>query len=392
MKRYVIRARALAADRQVLEDKLVVVSGKRIEAILPSTSASRFAHDDFVGSRRYLVFPGLVDVHCHGGGGLDPATLGGLLAASYYHASYGTTALLLSVFYSGLQDLRHVTEMVQKARPDAPLRLLGLHLEGPLLNPEARGAIAPEFIRPFSAAEVPALLDATAGELRVVTVAPEMPGAEEVIRALARAGVVVALGHSLATADQAKAAVEWGARLVTHLGNGMRPFHQREPGLVGVALSEPHLAVEVIADGSHLAPDTVAMFLRAKVGDTLLVSDCRWIGGLPEGSHIRTGEESLEVKEGAARHEDGGLAGGIYPVWKGLATVAALPGFTIWDALPLATRNPAKVLGIRNIGRIAVGGRADLVLAGPDFSVRRVFYGGEEVYKASGESALGNEA
>jgi N-acetylglucosamine-6-phosphate deacetylase len=388
MQRYVIRARALATEGHLLEDKLVVISGKRIEAILPSTSASRFDHRDFVGSRRYLVFPGLVDLHCHGGGGLDPATLGGLLAASYYHASYGTTALMLSVFYSGLKDLAQVADTVKKARPDAPLRLLGLHLEGPLLNPEARGAIAPEFIRPLSAADVPAILEATGDELHIVTVAPEMPGAEDVIRAFVRAGVVVALGHSLATTEQVKAAVEWGARLVTHLGNAMRPFHQREPGLVGVGLSDPHLTVEVIADGSHLAPDTVGMFLRAKVGEAILVSDCRWIGGLPEGSHIRTGEESLAVKEGAARHEDGGLAGGIYPVWKGVATVAGLPGFTVWDALQLATRNPARVLGSRHLGRIAVGGRADMVLAGPDYSVRRVFYGGEEVYRATGEPAL----
>jgi len=388
MKRIVIRARALAGEGQPLEDKLLVISDKRIEAILPSTSASRFSSRDFVGSRRYLVFPGLIDLHCHGGGGIDAASLGGLLAASYYHASYGTTALMLSVFFTSFEELARVADLVKKARPDAPLRLLGLHLEGPMLNPEARGAIPLEHIRPLRAQDVPKLLAAAGDELRIVTIAPELPGAEPVIRALSEAGVVVALGHSLATAEQAKEAVAWGARLVTHLGNAMRPFHQREPGLVGAGLSEPRLTVELIGDGSHLSPDVLRMFLQAKVGDAVLVSDCRWIGGLPEGSHVRTSEELLEVKEGAARREDGGLAGGIYPVWKGLAAVASLSGFSLWDALPLATRNPAKVLGQRALGRIAVGGRADLVLAGPDLSVRRVFYGGEEVYRAAGEPAL----
>lgn len=388
MKRFIIRARALAGDSQPLEDKLIVVSGKRIEAILPSTSASRFSHADFVGSRRYLVFPGLVDIHCHGGGGLDPNTLGGLLAASYYHASYGTTALMLSVFDSGLEELQRTADMLKKARPDAPLRLLGLHLEGPMLNPEARGSIAPEHIRPLTADDVPGILAAAGGELRMITIAPELPGAEGVIRAFVRAGVVVAVGHSLATAEETKAAVDWGVRVVTHLGNAMRPFHQREPGLVGTALSEPRLTVELIGDGSHLAEETLHVFLRAKVGDAVLVSDCRWIGGLPEGSHVRSEDETLEVKDGAARRADGVLAGGIYPVWKGVVTVAGLPGYNIWSALQLATRNPAKVLGQRTLGRIAVGGRADLVLAGPDFSVRRVFYGGEEVYRASSEPPL----
>jgi N-acetylglucosamine-6-phosphate deacetylase len=388
MKRIIIRARALAAEGKPLEDKLIVVSGKRIEAILPSSSAKRFSSRDFVGSQRYLVVPGLIDQHCHGGGGIDADTLGGLLAAAFYHASNGTTALLLTVFHSSLEDLARRAELVKKARPDAALRLLGLHLEGPLLNPEAAGAIPAEHIHPLDPKDVPTLVAAADGELKMVTVAPELPDAEGVVRAFVSAGVIVALGHSLATADQARAAVEWGARVVTHLGNAMRPFHQREPGLIGAGLAEPRLAAEIIGDGSHLAPDTLAMFLHGKVGDLVLVSDCRWIGGLPEGSRQGAGGEQLEVREGAARGADGRLAGGVHPLWKGLTTVAGLAGYSFWDAVPLATRNPAKVLGLRGLGRIMVGGRADLVLCGPDFSVRRVFCGGEEVFRAAGEPAL----
>lgn len=388
MKRYVIRARAVAAEGEPLEDKLLVLSGKRIESVLPSTSASRLTSRDFVGSRRYLVLPGLIDIHCHGGGGIDPTSLGGLLAASYYHASHGTSAMMLSQFFTSYEELARMAEIVKKARVSAPLRLLGIHLEGPFLNPDARGAISKDCLRSCRVADVAQILKALGDELRMVTVAPELPGAEEVIRAFVKAGVLVSLGHTLATAEQARAAVEWGATLVTHLGNAMRPFHQREPGLVGEALSDPRLSAEIIADGYHLAPETLSMFLRAKVGDLILVSDCRWVGGLPDGSHMETKDETLEVKEGAAWREDGVLAGGIYPVWKGLTTIANLPGFTFWDAVKLATRNPAKLLGSRTLGKLSVGGRADLVLTGPDLSVRRVFYGGEEIYRASDEPPL----
>lgn len=384
MQRLIIRARALAAEGGPLEDKLIVISGKRIEAILPSGSASRFSSRDFVGSRRYLVVPGLIDMHCHGGGGIDADTLGGMLAAAYFHASNGTTGLLLSVFATGPEDLARRAELVKKARPDAALRLLGLHLEGPLLNPEAAGSIPPDQIRPLAPDAVPDWVEAADGELKMVTVAPEMPNAEGVVRAFAEADVIVALGHSLATAEQARAAVEWGARVVTHLGNAMRPFHQREPGLIGVGLTEPRLTAEIIGDGQHLAPETLSLFLHGKVGDLTLVSDCRWIGGLPEGSR-GTGDEVLEVRAGAARDAAGRLAGGVHPLWQGLRTVSGIPGYSLWKAVPLATRNPARVLGLRGLGRIMVGGRADLVLAGPDFTVRRVFCGGEEVFHAAGE-------
>ncbi len=384
MQRLIIRARALAAEGGPLEDKLIVISGRRIEAILPSGSASRFSSRDFVGSRRYLVVPGLIDMHCHGGGGIDADTLGGLLAAAFFHASNGTTGLLLSVLAAGPEDLARRAELVKKARPDAALRLLGLHLEGPLLNPEATGSIPPERIGLLDPDAVPAWVEAADGELKMVTVAPEMPNAEGVIRAFVEAGVVVALGHSLSTAEQARNAVEWGARVVTHLGNAMGPFHQREPGLIGVGLTEPRLTAEIIGDGQHLAAETLSLFLHGKVGDLALVSDCRWVGGLPEGSR-GSGGEVLEVREGAARDADGRLAGGIFPLWQGLRTVAGVPGFSFWDAVPMATRNPARVLGLRGLGRIMVGGRADLVLAGPDFTVRRVFCGGEEVFRAAGE-------
>ncbi|MEW6517610.1 MAG: amidohydrolase family protein [candidate division FCPU426 bacterium] len=388
LKRFIIRARALAGDEEPLEDKLVVISGRRIENILPSSAAGRFSPKSFIGAQRYLVLPGLVDIHCHGGGGADTSTLGGLLAASYFHASQGTTAMLLSVFFRDLDDLARQAELLQEARQQAPLRLLGLHLEGPYLNPEARGSIPADVVRPVDLDELDAILEAGLGEIRVMTVAPELPGAEDVVRKLRSEGVVAALGHSLATAEQAHAAAEWGATLVTHLGNAMRPFHQRDPGLVGAALADPRLTAEVIADGVHLAPEALSMFLRGKVGELILVSDCRWVAGLPDGEYTQPKVETLKVEQGLARQADGTIAGGVYPLWRGVTVAADMPKMTIFNAVRMATRNPARLLRHKGLGRIGVNGLADLVLAGPDLSIRRVFVRGVEIFRAPGEPPL----
>ena len=388
MRRYVIRARAVATAGRPLEDRLLVVSGKRIESILPSTAAGRLRPRDFLGHQRYLVMPGLVDVHSHGGGGVDPNTLGGLLAAAYFHASHGTTALMHSDFFTGYDALARTVELIWKTRPLASLHLLGLHLEGPFINPEARGAVPDESLLPPSVEAADRILQIAGSELRMITVAPELPGAEEVIRRFTQAGVVVALGHSLASADQTRAGADWGAKVVTHLGNAMRPFHQRDPGMIGAALADQRLTAEVIADGSHLARETLGMFLRGKQGDLMLVSDCRWVGGLPEGSRREAYGRTVAIDDGAARFPNGGLAGSIHPVWRGVTEVAKLEGASVWDAVRMASAVPAKVFGLKGAGRLAVDGLADFVLAGPDLSIRRVFFAGSEVYRAPGEPPL----
>lgn len=388
LKRWIVRARAVPVEGRLQEDKLIVISGRKIETILPSSTASRFSGKDFVSSKRYLVLPGLVDMHCHGGGGMDPLTRGGLLAAAFYHASHGTAAMLLSVFYEGPEKLAQTAALVQEIRPSAPLRLLGLHLEGPYINSEVRGSIPESAVRPFTPDGAEALLRAGQGELKMITLAPELPGAEAAVRAFRQAGVVVAMGHSLATVEQAKAAADWGATVVTHMGNAMRPFHQREPGLIGAGMTDSRLFAEVIGDGQHLAPETLDLFVHAKTEKTVLISDCRWVGGLPEGGEGRQGDEIIRVQNGAARQPDGTLAGGVYPLWKGVSQVAALPNSSLWLAARLATQNPARALGRKHLGQITIGGRADLILTGPGYSLRRVFISGEEIFRSEDEPPL----
>lgn len=385
MKRIIIRARALAVDERPLEDKLIVISGKRIESILPSSSAHRFARSDFINNRRYLVTPGLIDLHVHGGGGATADSLGGLLTACYYHASQGTTALLLTLFFKDLDHLKQVVNLVKEARHQAPCHILGINLEGPHINPQAKGAMDKRYIYKLSEKHVDAIKAAAGDELKVVTVAPEMPGAEIVIKRFTELGVIVSLGHSLATSRDALKGIEWGAKMVTHLGNAMSPFHQREPGLVGVALHDRRLVPEIIGDGHHLAKETISLYLKATENQAVLVSDCRWVGGLPEGEHQLDHGEKLKIENKVAWLPNGTIAGGTQPLWSCVRYVAELPERSLWTTIPLATKIPAKLLGKRLLGKIAVNGRADLVLAGPDLTVKRVFYGGEEIYRGAGE-------
>lgn len=387
MRRCIIRARAVATEGRPLEDKLIVLSGKRIESILPSTASHRFSPKDFISNKRYLVTPGLIDIHVHGGGGSTTETLGGLLAACYYHASQGTTAILPTIFFKDLKHLRHMAGLVKEARNQAPCHILGINLEGPHINPDARGAMDKKYVYKLSEKNVDAIVEAGGGEIRIVTVAPEMPGAETVIKRFVELGVIVSLGHSMATSENANKGIEWGAKMVTHLGNAMSPFHQREPGLIGVALHDRRLIPEIIADGHHLAEDTVKMFLKATENQALLVSDCRWVGGLAPGNHQHEDGQTLTIEDGVARLPDGTFAGGTQALWHCLRYVAQLENYNLWQALPMASRLPAKLLGKRILGKVSVGGRADLVLAGPDLTVKRVFFGGEEIYRAQGEAA-----
>lgn len=362
-----LRARVLFTGDQRLKDQWVLIEQGKVRAIRPVRSAR--VPRGFVPSRRaYWVLPGLIDLHAHGGGTGDPNTVKGLLASANYHAHQGTTAWMRTVLYPGLDALAVQARNVRAARARATLHLLGLHLEGPFLNPKVRGSIPARSLRPPSLALARQIVAACQGELRWITLSPELPGAEAIIRCFKRAGVVVSLGHSWATWTQTERAVKAGARHITHLGNAMRPFHQREPGILGAALLDPRLSVELIADGQHLSTGTIQLFLRAKQGQAVLVSDCRSTSG-----------EGLRAEGGAVRLPSGRLAGGQYALWHGLKVLSRLPGHELLEAVQRTSTGPAALLGRRDLGRIGPGADADLVLTGSDLKVDRVLVAGEQV-------------
>jgi N-acetylglucosamine-6-phosphate deacetylase len=252
-------------------------------------------------------------------------------------------------------------------------RILGMHLEGPFLSPNRLGTHEASARRDPDLAMLDRLL--AAGPVRLMTLAPELPGAEALIDRLLERGVSVSLGHTDANAAQANAAFDRGARSVTHLFNAMRPFLHRDPGIVGAALARDDVVVSIILDGIHLAPETSKTVWRAARGRMALVTDAITGAGVADGSYS-LGNLDVHVHEGTVRGPDGVLAGSVLTMIEAVRNLHEL-GVPIEDAVGAATSTPARVLGDPQLGRLDVGLPADLVVLTDAIEIERVLVGGE---------------
>ncbi len=360
--------RILTPDREV---DWVSVSGGRIEAIGHGEPPDG-ERVDLAGN---LLAPGFIDLHVHGGGGAhfmsgDPEEC---LAAARFHARHGTTALLATTLAAPPGDLLRAVAAV------AQTGILGVHLEGPWLSERRRGAQPAEHLRPPDREELAALV--AAGPVRLVSLAPELPGALDAIEAIAAAGAVPALAHTDATYEQAVAAIEAGARHAIHTFNGMRPLHHREPGVIGAVLDDPRVTCEAIADGHHVHPAALRLLYRAKgAGGLVLITDAIAAAGLADGDHELAGAP-IRVTAGRAETADGHLAGSTLTMDAAVRNAHAW-GLPLTDALAAATRTPAWVLGVPK-GRIAPGYDADLVVLERDLRPAAVYVGGRPVSTGS---------
>lgn len=313
------------------------------------------------------VLPGLVDLQVNGAAGIDvtaePTRLWEVAAAL---PSYGVTAFLPTVITSSRAARERALATLAAGPPAgwAGAVPLGLHLEGPMLAPGRHGAHPPALLVPPSR-ELVADWSRDAG-VALVTLAPELPGALDVVADLVARGVVVSVGHTDASAGEVRAAEAAGARCLTHLGNAMPPLSGRAPGPVGAALASAALVAGVIADGHHLDPTTLAAFWRALGPDRFLaVSDTTAALGLPDGP-TRLGDQDVVVAAGTVRLADGTLAGSAASLMSCLAVLRAATGCSLGVAVRAATVVPATVLGDPSRGHLGVGARGDLVLVEPD--------------------------
>jgi N-acetylglucosamine-6-phosphate deacetylase len=313
-----------------------------------------------------LVAPGFLDLQCNGAVGVDltsePERLWQVAAAL---PRWGVTAWLPTVVTAPPEVRARAQAALRSAPPTGPAVAspIGLHLEGPFLAPERRGAHDPRHI-------IAPSLDVIDGEgwsrdaaVALVTLAPELPGALGLVRRLVDRGVVVAAGHSSSTAAQATAAVDAGVTYVTHLFNAMAPLHHRQPGLAGVALTDERVRVGLIADGLHVDPSVVALAARA-LGDRLnLVTDAVAALGVPPGP-VRLGRLAAAVSaaDGTVRLPDGTLAGSVLSLDRAVRNLVAFTGVPVADAVRAVTSTPAAVLGLADRGVVAPGAVGDLVL------------------------------
>ncbi|MDA2924215.1 N-acetylglucosamine-6-phosphate deacetylase [Acidobacteria bacterium AH-259-L09] len=332
----------------------------------------------------HCLIPGMVDLHINGTAGGDAAegTHQALEKMSRSLAAHGATAFLPTIITDHeeelVRSLQALSEVLDDQLPGA--RPLGIHLEGPFINPAQKGAHRADCIQAPSLEIFQKYFKAANGKLRMLTLAPEMKGALELIHEARKELSIVSLGHSNADYGCAVEAIEAGANLATHIFNAMPELHHREPGLVGAVLDSEDISAEIIADGIHVHPVMVRFLARCKGPDKLvLVTDAISAADMPDGRH-RVGNVEVTVKEGVCRNQEGVLAGSSLTMDRGLKNLYDwLNEDDLKRIVAMATIQPAALLGLENKGRIEKDCDADLVLLDEDLQVRKTWIAGELV-------------
>lgn len=325
-----------------------------------------------------LAVPGLIDLQVNGFGGADflTADVDGYRHAGAELARTGVVAYQPTLITSEPGQTVTAIATADKARScPGGARILGVHLEGPFLSPRRSGTHPAELLRAPDVELTKRLL--AAGPVTQVTLAPELPGAPELVSFLVRSGVRVSCGHSDATAAEANAAFDRGARLVTHLFDAMRPFTHRDPGIVGAALTRDDVAVGVIADPSHLSPEAIRLAFRAARGRVVLVTDDLAAGGCPDGTY-RMGAVEFTVTGGIARRGDGTLAGTTITLIEAIRN-ACTAGIGWESAVNAATSTPAGLLPGEDVGLLRPGDRADALVLDDSLNVHDVLHEAESL-------------
>ncbi|MBM0226198.1 MULTISPECIES: N-acetylglucosamine-6-phosphate deacetylase [Micromonospora] len=354
----------------VIRQGCVEIAGDRIRAVAEYPSV-RDGH---------WIVPGFVDMHTHGGGGHSFTTgdADSARAAAAFHLRHGTTSLLASLVSSPFALMRDATA-AYRPLVDAGV-LAGIHFEGPYLSANRCGAQNPEFLRDPSTDELAELIEVGAGAVRMVTLAPERDGALDAIKLLVSHGVVAAVGHTDATWEQTRAAVSAGASVGTHLFNGMRPVHHREPGPVVALLDAPNVVCELVADGVHLH-DGMLGFAASVAGPdrAALITDAMAAAGMPDGEYELGGQE-VTVADRVARLARGGAIAGSTLTMDAALRHAVAAGVALPDACRMVATTPARAIGLGDrVGALQPGLRADLVVLDDDLNVVRVMRAGSWV-------------
>lgn len=361
----------LLLDRELVPGR-VLLDGDRIVSVWPDSAVSK----------RHIIAPGLIDLQVNGGHGIDfgetPERIGEVGA---WLASTGCTAFLPTIISSFAERYRRVFDTLPALEGSDGARVLGLHLEGPFLAVAKKGAHALQAIEAAGDALFDELLEETA--VRLVTLAPERPGALQRIARWRDRGVVVSLGHSAASFEQFEAGVDAGARMATHLFNAMSQLDSRAPGAVGAALVDDRVTVGLIADGIHTHSAALALTARTKgVNRIALVSDMMAAAGMPPGAYSLN-DIPVIVDDTSARLADGRLAGSILTMDAAVRNMVTWGGVSIADALTMATTVPARLLGLDDLGTLTPGAAADLVVLDADLHVAETWIAGDRVFARS---------
>jgi N-acetylglucosamine-6-phosphate deacetylase len=384
----IISAGSICTPFEIIKNGSIGISNSGIiETIFPLKPEFAGA-EKHVGLKGFILIPGLIDIHVHGGFGV---TFGeGNLASeldkySKFAASYGVTGFLLSITGPDASSIREIIESyvgifnTEKEWPGAiPL---GLHLEGPFLNVEKHGAFNPLWIHNPDPDEVKAYLDAGKDWIKQVSMAPELPGSEKVARLFTDAGVTVSLGHSNTDYEKASAALRGSFKHITHTFNAQSPLHHREPGVVGAVLASDNITAELIGDILHVHPAAMKILYRCLGPERIaLITDAMAGAGMPDGEYELLNQK-VTVRNGKATLPDGTIGGSTITLDLGMRAMIQLVGASLPEAVRMASFNPAKVIGEDSrIGSIEVGKEANLVFLDEAHKVVRTVVKGKIVF------------
>jgi N-acetylglucosamine-6-phosphate deacetylase len=362
-------------DGTLRDDVLVTIDGAVIADVAQQAEAPASAE-----RIRGLMLPGFVDVHVHGGAGGDfmDADAEAISRILSQHALNGTTALAATTLSASSEDLRAaVTQIAQASTSRMGAEIVAIHLEGPFINETRAGAQDRTSIRGADIQELERLI-ALAPQLRwMMTVAPEVPSVRALVEHF-HPRVLFSIGHTTADYAAAVDATTWGVSHVTHLYNAMTPLHHRDPGVVGAALSSPHLTAELIADGIHVHPAALRIAVQCMPKRIALVTDAMRACGLPDGRY-KLYDYDVTVRDGAVRLADGTLAGSVLTMGDAVKNMIELAGLPLDTVVPLATEVPARILGVADRkGKLESRYDADLVILSEKLEVERVMTRGQE--------------
>ncbi|OGJ91061.1 MAG: N-acetylglucosamine-6-phosphate deacetylase [Candidatus Raymondbacteria bacterium RifOxyA12_full_50_37] len=371
---------------RVIENGVIVIQGTKIYELGKAKDVSIPHGCEVIDVSGRMISPGFVDLLVHGGAGrgFTDDAFDGFDAISDYFLQNGSTTILASLCAMPeaelLKNIRNLANYILGS-PESNIK--GIHMEGPYLNKEFKGAMNDEYLWKPTVASWKKMWEASKGLIKLMTTAPELPGVIDVMRAAANDGVVLSIGHSMATYDEIELAIDNGAAHVTHMFNAMKPLHHRQPGVALAAMLRDELKIELIADTYHVHPAIMEFLLKVKkAGGIILITDSIKPGGMHEGEEFEFANQKVRIKGGKAVLNDGTIAGSSLTLNKAVKNMIEHAGAKITEAIRMASLNGAKVLNLENRkGILAAGKDADIVVLDEEFNVEMTMLEGKIKYQ-----------
>lgn len=372
-----------------IEPATIIIDGKKIFELGKVNEVRITPGTKVIDTSGMIISPGFVDLLCHGGAGKGFADEDGdaLDIISNYYYKHGTTTMLAGLYSKPFQMLiNDIRRIVQYIESKNETNIFGIHMEGPYINPKLKGAMNEKYLWKPDLNSWLNLRDAARGYIKIMTIAPELPGALEIMRTAAQDRIVLSIGHSEATYEEIEAAIDNGASHVTHIFNAMRPLHHRNPSVVTAAFLRDELKIELISDGIHVHPIVMKLIYKLKGARGInLITDAIKASGMPDGEY-EFADQKVIVKNKKAYLENGTLAGSTLTMEEAVRVMAQDVGVPLTDAIRMASLNGTKVLGIQRIkGILAAGMDADIIVMDQNFHIHVTMKEGKVKYSEINE-------